>query len=245
MNWLLFSLGGVTGAIVLMILQNTVFLDRPSNDPLGSSWAAFDPTVNRMAFLSGKESSATLHILDWKSHKTEVVWRDAEKRLIAISHSLQQNEEYSLAISTYRDLIDKYPNSRFLNLAWFRMMQIYLTPPSVDFDKAFEALNRMLESNQLASSIFWSETDLSATDPGEDWIVKYGTNEAYNKFEFNTDLTRDLLGLSVKSSDKRLFLKIDYNSNRDLSGLTFADTVILLDYDTPNEGYRKIGNLSE
>lgn len=215
------------------------------SDLEGSNWAVPDPHGDRIALFSGDGDLSQVHIYDIKSEKNHRVWRDADERLMAISESLQQSGDNPLAISTARDLIEQYPNSHLVNLAWFRIMQMYLIPPNVDIDKAFDAWNRMPRNSDLANAVFWNEADRSASDPAEDWITQYCTSEAREKFEMNTDLTRDLLGFSVKWSDKRVFFKIDYNSNRDLSGMTFGDTVILLDFDSPNEGNRKIGDLCE
>ncbi|HQQ01069.1 MAG TPA: hypothetical protein PLY86_21645, partial [bacterium] len=68
----------------------------------------------------------------------------------------------------------------------------------------------------------------------------YGTEDATKQFEFNTDLTRDLLGVWAKWGDEYLYVRIDYNSTRDLQGLVFQDTLLLFDCDSPEEGIREI-----
>ena len=214
----------------------------------GSSWGVLNRDRSKIAYNSNafdNDNSNLLRVKDVRTGNEHIVWRDEEERMMAVSETLKRNDERSLAIKNYRNLLDRFPTSRFANQAWMQIMQLYLAPPSNDIDRAFDALNQMQESNVLAQAIFWNETDRTADDPADDWMARYGTPEAQQKFEFNTDLTRDLLGLSVKSSDKRMFFKIDYHSNRDLSGLTFQDTVVLLDYDTPGNGYRKISNMCE
>lgn len=221
--------------------ENTVIIPELN----GNNWAIPDPSGEQIALFSGDDNSSLLRVFDLKSGKIRVAWRDAEERLVAIVESLRQSEDYPLAIGVARDLIEQFPNSRLVDFAYLRILQMYLIPSNLNVDKAFDAWNCMPRNNAAANSLFWKEADRSADDPAEDWIAQYGTEEAKAKFEFNTDLTRDLLGLSVKCSDKRVFFKIDYNSNRDLSGLTFGDTLILLDFDSPNEGLRKISDRAE
>ena len=174
-------------------------------NPLGAGWATLHPSKNQVAYISetfDDNSSSLLHIQDMKTEHDHIVWRDEEESKVATAESLRQSGEYPLAIRIYQDILAQYPNSRFTNLAWFKMLQMYLAPPFVNIDQAFEALNHMSQPSPQAQSMFWKETDRSATDPAEDWIARFCTAEAQTQYEFNTDLTRDLLGLSVKLSDQ-------------------------------------------
>ncbi|MFH1741398.1 MAG: hypothetical protein ABIH23_20530, partial [bacterium] len=96
-----------------------------------------------------------------------------------------------------------------------------------------------------ARPLIWREQDKIATDPAEDWIQTYGTEDSEKEFEFKTDLARDLLGVWVRCGTERLYIRLDYNSPRDLEGLVFQDTLLLFDYDSPDQGYRQISQSTE
>ena len=107
----------------------------------------------------------------------------------------------------------------------------------MDVDKAFEVLGSTSLKDQM-EKLFWRPADKLATDPPEDWIQRYGTEESEEEFKFNTDLTRDLRGLWVRGGKKRVYIRIDYGSNRDLQGVGFQDTVLLFDHETSAERSR-------
>ncbi len=219
-----------------------------TNHIFGASWGALSPDGKKLAYIPSPykdESHFMLRLLNLENGKEQIIWRNHEERLFAISEALFQQEEYALAVSSYHDLLALSPGPEMANMAWLRIMQSYLTPLHLDLDKAFEALNEMPQPDIMAHSLFWKETVRTVSDPADDWIEQYGTKESQEKFGFNTDSTRDLRGLAIKHSDQRLFLKVDYNSNRDLSGLTFSDTIILLDYDSPNSGCHTISNITK
>ncbi len=224
--------------------EQTVMID----NPLGASWAAVDAQWNRIAYISDtfdNNSEAIMYISDIEKHRTRIVWRDEEEKAYAVAEALFRSGETALAISAYQNFLVEYPKSRLVDVARIYLMKIYTSPDHLDIDKAYKILTEMKEDNAYAHKIFWDKTASIATDDSGDWIMKYGNDEARQKFEFDTDLSRDLLGLSVRSSKERLYLKIDYASNRDLSGLAFQDTFILLDYESPDRGYRMISGKTE
>ncbi|MBN2310833.1 MAG: hypothetical protein JXR94_17800, partial [Candidatus Hydrogenedentes bacterium] len=121
--------------------------------------------------------------------------------------------------------------------------RLYLTPPLEDLDKAFALLPEEPDFGDLREkdrALFWREQDRVAVDPYGDLLRTYCTGEARCGWEFDTDETRDLLALWARWGAERLYLRIDYASPRDLTGLTFQDTAILLDLDSTDEGHKAI-----
>ena len=128
------------------------------------------------------------------------------------------------------------------------MTLTYLGQPQPDLDAAYQNWQK-ISDNKLRDQIrplFWREEDRVATDPAEDWIQTYGTEAAQKEFKFNTDLTRDLRALWVRCGKERLYLRIDYGSDADLTGLTFQDTLILLNSSgADGKGARRISPSAE
>ncbi len=220
-----------------------------TGEPLWATYPVFSPDGNRIAYVSPYPDAdgATFRIVELASGKTTVVWRDEEERLFAAGEAFMQTGEFSMAIETYRDLLRRYPDTRFHDTAYFYITLLYLQPAYTNLDKAFSALKNVDDPDlrSRARPRIWNEVFEVAGDPSEDWIQTYGTEASKERFEFNTDLTRDLRGLSARWSPKNLYLKIDYGSPEDLTGLTFQDTLILFDYDSPDHGLRRITPVTE
>ena len=122
-----------------------------------------------------------------------------------------------------------------------------LNPPFSDIDQVFSSLKSLGDNDikDQARPFIWRDENRLANDPEKDWINKYGTVAAHDEFKFDTDLSRDLIGLWARVGDERLYIRVDYSSPIDLEGLVFQDTLLLFDYDSPNSGYRKISESTE
>jgi hypothetical protein len=106
-------------------------------------------------------------------------------------------------------------------------------------DKAYKAFALAGHSDQ-GQQMLWANPAASADDPGEDWIRTYATDDSKKEFQYDTDRPRDLIGLAAQWSRRRLYLRVDYNSPHDLSGLLFVDTTVLFDANSPNAGFKWI-----
>ena len=215
-----------------------------TNEPLGALCPVFAPKGGRIAYLTIEfaNDKSTVRILDLDSKRVTIVWRDDEERLLSDAEQLAHMEGAAKGIAAFRKLLAEFPNTRFRNEVWYRVAMLSLEPCVVDLDQAFSAL-RNVETRELreqAQAVIWREEDRLATDPPADWLQTYGTDTSQEEFKFNTDLTRDLTSLSAKWGDDRLYLRVGYGSGRDLHGLTFQDTILLFDHDSPETGHRQI-----
>ncbi|MFH1744128.1 MAG: hypothetical protein ABIH23_34430, partial [bacterium] len=214
-----------------------------TNEAFGAGWAAISPTGKRIAYLSPVDGeNATVRVLDIETNRQTMVWCDEEERLLSMADSFLQSDDAHHAMEVCRDLLTRFPETRFSDFAYYHTMMLYLRPPFLDLDQAFMSLRRV-EHDSLRSQarpLIWREQDKIVTDPAEDWIQTYGTEDSEKEFEFKTDLARDLLGIWARCGTERLYIRLDYNSARDLEGLVFQDTLLLFDYDSPDQGYRQI-----
>lgn len=231
------------------ILTGEAFASSERPDVLvtrGAGFAVFSPDGKQIAYLSPPDvdnEAAMVRILNLETGRKITVWRNEEERLFSVAESLTDSGNAHQALATYRDLLTRFPQTRLAEEACYRMMRLYPESPLADLDKAFEMLEKIKENHGLVEQVaplFWREQDRLATDPPEDWIQTYGTEASRKAFEFNTDLTRDLRALWVRWGKERLYVRVDYGSNRDLMGLTFQDTLLLFDYDSPGSGFRPI-----
>jgi Tol biopolymer transport system component len=253
---------GKTGQVAIVdvatgekkVLTDEAFISPERPDVLvvrGAGFAVFSPDGQQIAYLTPPDldnDAAVVRILNLQTGKRITVWRNDEERLFSIAESLTDSGNIPQALSAYRDLLARFPQARLAEEACYRMMRIYLESPLTDLDRAFEMLKKIKENHALVEQVaplFWRGQDRLATDPPEDWIQTYGTDASQKEFGFNSDLTRDLRGLWVRWGKERLYVRIDYGSNRDLTGLTFQDTLLLFDYDSPGNGLRQISPTTE
>lgn len=204
-----------------------------TDEVFGTGLVQVGPEGRRVAYLAADLQDGemrTLRILDLESSETVTAWRDEEERLIAAAEGFVKIGELAQAEATYVDLLNRFPDSRFGDLVHYSLVSICTNPLLLDLDRAFEMFDRLRSGalRKQARPFIWREENRVVSDPPEDWIQTYGTPEAVEEYDFNTDLTRDLLGLSALWSDSRLYIRIDFNSPQDLTGLTFQDTVLLL-----------------
>lgn len=219
-----------------------------TDESLGAAFPVFSPDGNRIAYFG----TALVRILDLETGKKAAVWRTEEERLFArLEHLAETGDERQL-LMTRDEIKTRFPEGEFGDLAEYFVVRFYMEPSHGDPDKAFDALRKTgtvpsdldwLEEKVLA--FFWPEGSRLATDPPEDWIQTYGTAASQREFGFRTDLARDLRGLWITPSNEWLFIRIDYETDRDLTGLAFQDTLLLLDYDSPGAGLRRISNTTE
>jgi dipeptidyl aminopeptidase/acylaminoacyl peptidase len=215
-----------------------------TDEPSGAGYAVCAPKGGQVAYHTPPDpEGATMRILDLKTGKRSMPWRNEVERLFSTALRLEQENEQAQALATYDELLSKFPETELDEQAAYAKLALYLRPPTLDLDKAFTILGpaNLDELRDSDRALIWREEDRVAADPTGDWIRTYGTEASEKEFGFKTDDTRDLLGLWARWSPERLYLRVDMASNRDLDGLTFSDLVLLFDMDSPDEGYRPIG----
>ena len=214
-----------------------------TEDPIGSCFAVPSFDGKKIAYLKPGLADDKIYIgyvMDTVTHKSEMLWHNDEERYLNMSEILFENGYNTLAQSLNEDLFKHFPQTTYERYVQFQMMQIQLAFPEPNLDRAFEAFQQVGNLKNKANRLLWPEKFQIASDPADDVITRFATKDSKKKFEYDTDSTRDLLGLSAQWSKDTLFLKIDYNSSKDLSGLVFQDTYILFDLNSPNDGYRQI-----
>ncbi|MBD3266087.1 hypothetical protein GF373_05405 [bacterium] len=221
---------------------------RLTHEPAGASFGQPSPDGKQLAYFHPAESDEkdlTARILDLESNQVHVLWRDEEERLMSVANVLSDNGRLQLAEETYNELLYKFPASRFGYLIAFQKMLLHLAQPAPDTDRAFQAFQHSGDYQDRAYPYIWHAQYHAASDPAEDWLTQFGTPASQETYKYDTDKPRDLLGLWARWSDEHLYLKIDYNSPHDLDGLLLKDTYILLDFASPNNGYRHIAGQTE
>jgi Tol biopolymer transport system component len=220
-----------------------------TDETFGAANAVLSPDGKSLACMINPDfSKSGVSIMDLESRKRIIVWRDEEERLFSAAESFYEGNNSLLALSSYQDLVARFPEGDLQKIAYYRMMHLYLTPNLYDLDKAFDMLQKAGTSEYIverATPLLWNQSHFITADPPEDWIQTYSTNASNEEFKFNTDLTRDLRGLWINQGNERLYIRIDYGSNQDLSGIALQDTMILMDYGNPDSGYRKITETTE
>ena len=220
-----------------------------TNDPFGAANAELSPDRKYIAYMTNLESeNGVVNILELESKRRSMLWRNEEERIFATAESFYDSGNSLLALSSYRDLMARFPETRLSEMAYFRMMQLYLDQPIYDLDKAFEMLHKLGTASDMierAAPLFWNKTLFLASDPPEDWIATYATEASKKDFGYNTDLPRDLRGLWVNTGKNRLYIRIDYGAGHDLTGIALQDTLILFDYNSPDTGFRKISETTQ
>ncbi|GEM_PF-6589688 len=215
-----------------------------TENPFGNVFAIFSPVDNRLLYQSPTEAEdgeGMYHILDPDTKQDMMIWRDDEERLFSTAENFMAKGEFILSLATFKDLLSRFPDTRLKKFIDYNLVEISLLPETEDADLVFASLKELPQNlRSSAETMIWRDEDRLAEDPAEDWLVRYGTDASHEAFQFNTDAPRDLLGLSIRNGEKKLYLKIDYNSDRDLSGLTLQDTLLLFDYNSPNEGEKQI-----
>jgi hypothetical protein len=209
-----------------------------TNEPFHAWFGGLDPAAKRLAVETGKEDElddAVIRILDLESGKKRTVWRNEEERLYAAAEDFAEEGDAAQSLAFCQDLLTRFPESRLKDAVRYRMLNLYLSEPLLDLDKAYGVL-KDAGTTQLdewkhmdgeISRLLWPEECRVATDPAADWITTYSTEAARKEFKFDTEQTRDLRGLWVRAGKDRLYVRVGYESNRDLSGLTFQDTLLL------------------
>ncbi len=207
---------------------------------------AFSPDGKRLAFTNSMEGDDRfVQILDLESDKTTVLWNDEAERLFAKGYESFYGNDPKGALESWNALIAQYPTSTTLcKIAGLGILQIRLDEksPYFDLDAASEAFvqggNRNFSDSMR--SLFWRAEDRLAVDPKDDLIQTYGTSESQKTFGFPTDQARDLRALWVRCGQKRLYVRVDYESERDLDGLKFQDTTLLFNRDGETGGITRI-----
>ncbi|MBN1900162.1 PD40 domain-containing protein [Candidatus Sumerlaeota bacterium] len=213
-------------------------------ETFGAANPVLSPDGKTLAYMINPDlDKPGVSIMDLETRKRIIVWRDEEERLFSAAESFYESGNNILARSSYQDLVSRFPEGDLRKIAYYRLMELYLTPNLYDLDKAFDMLHKAgtdAEMVNRASPLFWNQSHFIAADSPEDWIQAYATEASKEEFKYNTDLPRDLRGLWISQGKERLYIRIDYGSNQDFSGIALQDAMILLDYGNPDSGYRKI-----
>lgn len=222
-------------AAVISINTGNIIL---KSDVLSSAVApTLSPDGKYFAYLSGGEDHVLLEILDLKTGSRETVWRNKVEKLFVEAQDLTRAGEFKKALDKYNFIIKEFPDSKILKDVYLNMGNLLLKPEVCDLDDAYGTIEKAGDFNNLPPKLMdylWRPEDRIAVDPPEDWIQTYGTEKSREIFKFNTDLARDLRGLWMREGKKYLYIRIDYGSNRDLTGLTFQDTLLLFEYNAPD-----------
>ena len=222
--------GSHQAASVDLVTGETTWL---TDAPFGAVSAAYSPDSRRLAYFT---AMGILEVLDLATGHRRLAWRNEQEHLYAIADSLEQGGDVFEAANTWRELIARFPDWDDRKVAYYRLALLYLDSRIADLDKAFSAWREINEQDlePQIESRFWREQDRVTTDPAEDWIQTYGTPASKKELKFDSDSVRDLRNLWVRSSKEWLFVRIDYGSDRDLTGLRLQDTLLLFDQ---NEGH--------
>lgn len=199
-----------------------------TQEAFGAYAGAFHPTKNQLAYATGEEPYS-VRILDLDTGKRQLVWRDEEERVFVGAERFKDSGDTGLASAAYEELLRRFPESDFGARALFRKMELDLESPIDAFSEAVDAFTSLLNSGLRvqARPKLWAQPDAMATDPRDDLIRKYATDASNSEFDFNTDRTRDLTSLDVRTSSTDLYLRIGFDSAYDLGGSVFQDVVLL------------------
>lgn len=222
-------------AAVISINTGEIIL---KSDVLSSAVApTLSPDGKYLAYLSGRDDYVFLIIRDLKTGNQTRVWRNKVEKLFVEAEDLTRAGEFKKALDKYNFIIKEFPDSKILKDVYLNLANLPLKPEVCDLDDAYGNIEKAGDFNNLPPKLMdylWRPEDRIAVDPPEDWIQTYGTEKSREIFKFNTDLTRDLRGLWMREGKKYLYIRIDYGSNRDLTGLTFQDTLLLFEYNAPD-----------
>ena len=219
-----------------------------TDTPFGALDPVWSPDGKRVAYLSAAIEGGVLNVVNLETRKTTFTWRNEEEHLFANAESAAEAGDSTRTLTGCSELIQRFPQSKMCNAARYRMTLTYLGQPRQDLDAAYQNWQKISDTKLRGQirPLFWREEDRVATDPAEDWIQTYGTEAAQTEFKLNTDLTRDLRALWVRCGKERLYVRIDYASSSDLTGLTFQDTLILLNSSgAGGKGVRRISPSAE
>jgi Tol biopolymer transport system component len=213
---------------------------------------AFSPDGKRLAFTDSMEDDDRfIQILNLETNKTAVLWGNSPRwnsepgRLFTKGYECFHENDPKGALESWNALLTQYPTSTTLcKQAGEGILLIRLDEksPYFNLDAALEAFARG-GSRPLPDSmrdLLWRAEDRLAVDPKDDLIQTYGTSESQKTFGFPTDQARDLRALWVRCGQKRLYVRVDYESERDLDGLKFQDTTLLFNRDGETGGITRI-----
>ena len=216
--------------------EKTVLTD----EPFGAYAGKFHPTKNRIAYGTG-DDPISVRILDLDTGRRQIVWRDEEEQLFAAGERLVETGDIGLALANYDELLHRFPKSGFRSRTFYRKMNIHLDSTLNEFDQAVSAFEELSygDLRPQARELLWQQPDAEASDPSDDLLRRYKTDESEAEFEHDTDRTRDLTSLAAKWTPKRLYLKIGFDSSYDLGGSVFQDLVLLFHDDRKPDATHK------
>ena len=226
-----------------------------SDEPFGAQMASLDPAGRRVAYMTpclwvDEEllAFATIRIKDLETNRVSVPWRNEPERLLAQAVELEQDGKLAEAVGTYDQIAASTDEEYAVILAQLYAAMLRLRPPLMDLDRAFPVINEIHPMNGMRPkdrALFWRPGDRVASDPEGDAIRTYGTPESQEQFKFDTDAARDLTALWARCSADRLYLRLDFASERDMAGVLFRDLLILFGNENPDEGEKMISPLAE
>jgi hypothetical protein len=229
-NWQLVEVDIASGATKIL-----------TDEPLGAGLGAYNPASNSVAYYSppDMDEAQTARILDLDTQEVQVVWTDEEERLIATAERQAKDGRNAMALTTYRDLLNRFPESRLKNIALYGVALLHLEPPFFNLDKAHAAIQNISEEyiRWSALPLFWRAEDIVASDPPGDLMQSYSAEEqAALAFKFDPNPAMDLRGLSARWSDTRLYLKIDFASPTDMKLMKGKDLLFLFSRTEAGQG---------
>lgn len=209
--------------------------EKVTSEDFGAGTPSLSPDGKRLAYLTGipgaddKELSPMLCVRDLETGRDTFTWRSEPERLYATALTLKRGGQLVEAMAMLKDLAARFEETPFHMASQWQMLKLYLDGPLEDIDEAY-AIYTVLDvdtDDMFLCNLFWRETDRIATDPAGDLITTYAT-EASNEKWTDSDAARDLTGLWVRVGEKRVYIRLDYASDRDLTGIALQDTAILL-----------------
>ena len=213
-----------------------------TQDFFGAFMPKFSPDGKQIAYLSGSDWGTALMTMDSQDLTPRMRWSEAEDPRFLEANRLEEAGEIEAAASAFEAFLKNATDETIRLRAGCELVRLCLRTEIDDLDRAYDALLGLNhpELREQLRPLFWREQDCIAQDPRGDFLVRYGTEASKAAFGFDTDPPRDLTGVWARWGKDRLYLRIDYASSQDLSGLTFQDTIFLFDRDSPGEGLRTI-----
>lgn len=214
-----------------------------TDSPLGAISPAFSPDGQHLAYYIIAGDNAMLEVKNLKTDETKVAWRNEMEHLYSEGNALLSKGETEAGIAKFEILMRTFPDEHIATAVQYRLILLYLEDEE-RLDRAYDMLLDMdvtlSDLPPLVSKMLWRESDRLATDPPVDWVQTYSTQESRKEFEFDTDSARDLRSVWVRAGEKRLYVRVELESDEDLQGLRFQDMALLFDTNSPDRGRKEI-----
>jgi hypothetical protein len=215
-----------------------------TKETFGAGMAKFRPTGNAIAYMTpaDPDESPALVVLDLDTKTRAFAWCSEDQRQFAMAETMLDSGHKQEALTMYESLLERKLEHEIADKANYRVAEIAATGEAPNLDKAYAAYRAIVLGNHKAQLYpqLGEKAMASATDLAADCIRTYCTDEARQRFEVDTDRTRDLRGIHLWWSPARLYIKIDYDSSYDINGAALSDTLLLFDFDSPDGGLHSV-----